>query len=295
MGDSIFLRYFDTDKTTSDIDALVGAVDYDGSMGESDGVTRKSAVEVVETILARDGIPILAHADKAKGLLQPKSMGSRKAAFDSNTVSQVLDSPGVLAMEVVDPVFEKPDLYVQRKLGWAEVLGSDSHHPDGGKEESYPGSAYTWVKMGKPSLEGLRWALLDSGGFSIRRSNISEDFNPFMLPNHCIESIEIDEARYMGRGQVTARLDFNPWLNALIGGRGTGKSTVIHALRLAARRDSDFEALPDYSESKETFRRFNQVPQDQTKDGGLTDSTKIQWILMRDGVRHRILWEKKRH
>ena len=99
----------------------------------------------------------------------------------------------------------------------------------------------------------------------------------------------------MGRGPRPARLDFNPWLNALIGGRGTGKSTVLHALRLAARRDSDFEALPAHSESRETFRRFNQVPSDQTKDGGLTDSTKIQWTLIRDGVRHRRPLGKGRH
>ena len=286
------LAIFDTDKSTSDLDALIGAVDYDGSKGDSDGVTRKSAVEVVETVLARGGIPVLAHSDKLKGLLRPESAGSRKTALDPNTVNQVLDCQGILAMEVTAAAFQKPQLYEQRKLTWAEVLGSDSHHPEGEAEEHYPGSHYTWVKMAKPSLEGLRLALLDGGGFSIRRSDVSEAFNPFALPNHCIESIEIDEARYMGRGPLPARLDFNPWLNALIGGRGTGKSTVFHALRLVARRDSDFEALPAYSESRETFRRFNQVPSDQTKDGGLTDSTKIQWTLIRDGVRHRVHWGK---
>ena len=46
------LTILDTGSTTSDLDALIGAVDYDGSMGDSDGVTRKSAVEVVETVLA---------------------------------------------------------------------------------------------------------------------------------------------------------------------------------------------------------------------------------------------------
>ena len=286
------LAIFDPDRSTSDLDALIGAVDYDGSKGDSDGVTRKSAVEVVETVLARGGIPVLAHADNPKGLLRPQSEGSRKTALDPNTVSQVLDFQGILAMEVVAAAFQKPDLYEQRKLAWAEVLGSDSHHPDGETDEHYPGSHYTWVKMAKPSIEGLRLALLDGGGFSIRRSDVSEAFHPFALPNHCIESIEIDEARYMGRGPRPARLDFNPWLNALIGGRGTGKSTVLHALRLAARRDSDFEALPAHSESRETFRRFNQVPSDQTKDGGLTDSTKIQWTLIRDGVRHRVNWGK---
>ena len=286
------LAIFDTDSTTSDLAALIGAVGYDGTIGDSDGVTRKSPVEVVETVLARGGIPILAHADGPKGLLRTKHESPMKTELDPNTVNQVLDCQDILAMEVIASEFAKPALYEQRKLTWAEILGSDSHHPEGETAEQYPGSHYTWVKMAKPCLEGLRLALLDGGGFSIRRSDASEAFHPFALPNHCIESIEIDEARYMGRGQLPARLDFNPWLNALIGGRGTGKSTVLHALRLAARRDSDLEALPAHSESRETFKRFNQVPADQTKDGGLTDSTKIQWTLMRDGVRHRVHWQE---
>lgn len=286
------LAIFDTDATTSDIDLLLGAVDYDGTKGHSDGVTKASPVKVVEIVLDRGGIPILAHADRSKGLLRTQSPGSKKLALDASTVNQVLDCEGILAMEVVDPGFQKPELYVQRKLAWAEVLGSDSHHPDGESEEHYPGSHYTWVKMARPSLEGLRLALLDGGGFSIRRSDTPEAFDPFTLPGHRIESIEIDEARYMGRGKTPARLDFNPWLNALIGGRGTGKSTVLHALRIAARRHSDFEALPSNSESKTTFDRFNQVPSDQTRAGGLTDSTNIRWTLTRDGVKHRVNWAK---
>lgn len=286
------LAIFDSDSTTFDIEVLIDIVQYDGNKGDSNGVTRKSAVNVVETVLSRGGIPIPAHADGTKGLLRPEEEGSKKTALDASTVSQVLDCEGILAMEVIASEFEKPNLYEQRKLAWTEVLGSDSHHPQGESERNYPGSHYTWVKMAKPSLEGLRLALQDGGGVSIRRSDASEAFHPFALPNHCIESIEIDTARYMGRGQLPARLDFSPWLNGLIGGRGTGKSTVLHALRLAARRDSDFEVLPAHSESRTSFERFNQVPSDTTKDGGLTDSTKIQWTLMRDGVRHRVHWQE---
>ena len=286
------LAIFDTDATTSDIDSLLGAVGYDGTKGDSDAVTKESPVRVVQTVLEKGGIPFLAHADGPKGLLRTQGAGSKKMVLDANTVNQVLDCEGILAMEVVDAQFQKPELYVQRKLAWAEVLGSDSHHPDGESEEHYPGSHYTWVKMARPSLEGVRLALLDGGGFSIRRSDTPEAFNPFTLPGHRIESIEIDEARYMGRGQTPARLVFNPWLNALIGGRGTGKSTVLHALRIAARRHSDFEALPTYSESKATFDRFNRVPSDHTRDGGLTGSTNIRWTLTRDGVKHRVNWAK---
>ena len=286
------LAILDTDKRTSDIDSLIGAVDYQGKKGDSDGVTRKSAVEVVEIVLERGGIPVLAHADDAKGLLRRKNSTSMKTALDPLTVSQVLDSAGMLAMEVTISEFEKPQIYMQRGLSWAEVLGSDSHHPAGKAYEKLPGSHYTWVKMANPSLDGLRLALLDGGGFSLRRSDESSSFDPFALPSNYIESIEIVEARYMGRGPRPARLDFNPWLNALVGGRGTGKSTVVHALRLAARREWDFRELPVRTGSGETFERFARVPSDQTRDGGLTDDTAIRWTLMRDGVRHRVNWRQ---
>lgn len=287
------LAIFDIDKTTSDIDSLIGAVEYSGTKGDSDGVTRKSAVEVVETVLTRGGIPIPAHADNPKGLLRTRSESPKGTVLDAKTVGQVLECQDILAMEVIGSDFDKPDIYERRNLAWAEVLGSDSHHPKGQKDQQFPGSHYTWVKMARPSLEGLRLALLDGGGFSLRRSDKADAFDPFLLPELWIQTIEIEEARYMGRGQRSARLDFNPWLNALIGGRGTGKSTVLHALRLAARRESDLEALPHHSESRETFERFNQVPADQTRDGGLTGATRIKWTLTRDGVRHRVYWRQQ--
>ena len=286
------LAIFDTNKGTSDLDTLIGAVGYEGSKGDSDGVTSKSAIDVVNIVVKSGGIPIPAHVDHRKGLLQVTQRGSRKTVLDAETVNTILNCQRVLAMEVMDANFEKPEIYEQRKLAWTEVLGSDSHHPAGGMGEHFPGSHYTWVKMARPSIEGLRLALLDGGDFSIRRSDESDSFDPYALPTHRIESIEVAEARYMGRGQRSARLDFNPALNALVGGRGTGKSTVIHALRLAARRESDLKALPARSAPRETFERFSKVPSDQTKDGGLTPSTRIQWTFMRDGVRHRVHWRQ---
>ncbi len=145
--------------------------------------------------------------------------------------------------------------------------------------------------MAEPSLEGLRLALLDGQGFSIRRSDDSESFNPLALPTHRIKAIEIDDARYIGRGE-SARLEFSPWLNALVGGRGTGKSTAIHALRLAARREHELANLEERSEPRLTFERFNRVPSHRMDKGGLQGSTEIRCTMMRDGVRHRLRWRQ---
>ena len=195
-------------------------------------------------------------------------------------------------MEVASRDSAKPSIYLERKLTWSEVLGSDSHHPLGGDGPKYPGSHFTWVKMAKPSLEGLRLALLDDGGFSIRRSDDPELFNPFNLPEHFIEEVQIEDAQYMGGNDEPATLKFNPWLNALVGGRGTGKSTVIHALRLAARRELKSGDSDMNGGAHATFNAFNQVPSDHTKDGGLTNQTEIQLTVRRDGIPHRVFWRQ---
>ena len=278
-GNIHVLALFDTDKDSSDIDKLLGDVRYRGNPGQSDRAAEEAPIGVVEAICKAGAVPILAHVDGPSGAW----------GLSGNTLGPLLDTGGLFAIELVDRESERPDLYRQRRFPWAEVVGSDSHHPAGGTGDRFPGSHYTWVKMAQPSLEGLRLALLDGQGFSIRRSDEPESFDPFIPPANCIEAIEVKDARYMGRG-ISTRLAFGPWLNALVGGRGTGKSTVIHALRLASRRGQELHRLEDHSAPRLTFERFDQVPENRMETGGLTEDTAIRWTVVRDGVRHRVHW-----
>ena len=273
------LALLDTNGTSADIATLLGAVEYHGDRGSSEVAADLAPIGVVEAISKAGGIPILAHADGQSGAWK----------LAGNTLAPLLDFAGLFAMEIVDSNATKPELYQRRKLSWAEVIGSDSHSPNGNAVARFPGSHFTWVKMAKPTLEGLRLALLDGGGFSIHRSDEPEALYPFALSKHIIESIEIDRARFMGRGDP-ARLEFSPWLNALIGGRGTGKSTVVHALRLATGRHRELEHLEERSTPRLTFEGFNRVPMNRSDRGGLTDSTEIRCTIVRDGVRHRVSW-----
>ncbi len=273
------LAILDMDRTSADIATLLGDVGYRGTRGACDTVAEADPRGVTEAITKAGGIPILAHVDRPSGAWK----------LQGNVLMPLLDTPGLFAMEVLDRGSAKPDLYRQRKLAWAEVLGSDSHHPTGVDGTCFPGSHYTWVKMAAPSLGGLRLALLDGDGFSIRRSDESQPFAPWVLPEHFVEMIEIEGARYMGHGNP-ATFAFTPWLNALVGGRGTGKSTVLHTLRLVARREPELMNLDEASEPRRTFERFNRVPTHRMDRGGLETATKIRWTVMRDGVRHRIEW-----
>ncbi len=266
------LAILDPSKATSDIDSLLGAAGFSGTKGSSDAVTTKSFSEVVAVIEGAEGIAIPAHVDKNNGIL----------GLQGTTLDQVIGNEAVFAMEIVYQGFAKPPSYTDKKISWTEVLGSDAHHPSGNPGQQFPGSHFTWVKMGAPSIEGLRLALLD-GSLSVRRSD--EDAND---PNEhtplALESIEISQARYLGRSQkFVVRL--NPWLNAVIGGRGTGKSTVVEFLRIALRREDE---LPD--DLKPEFEKYGRVYPDREDGGLLTENTAIRAIYRKNGSRFRVQW-----
>ena len=136
--------------------------------------------------------------------------------------------------------------------------------------------------MGKPSLEGLKLALLD-GPMSVQRSDATAE-DPNGHAPLVIERMEVEDARYIGRSRPFS-VSMNPWLNAIIGGRGTGKSTLLEFLRLALRRQNELpEALED------DFKKYQQTYEHRDDDGLLTEETSIAVIYRKDASRFRIQW-----
>lgn len=77
----------------------------------------------------------------------------------------------------------------------------------------------TWVKWAEPTAEALRQACL------ARESRISQ--TPPFIPPIVITSLHVSNCKFLG----PLVLELNPQYNALIGGRGTGKSTILEYLR----------------------------------------------------------------
>jgi hypothetical protein len=282
------LAIFDPTQTTRTITDLLAAVRYQGTDGDSDGVTREGPEDVFQAILASGGIPIPAHADRpddgGKGLLARRN-DSNASRLDANTLRGIFDSAQLLAIEWEDMTRNPPTCVQAQVDKLARVLGSDCHTFQG---PGAPGSRYTWVKMGSPRLEGLRLALLDGNGVSIRRSDEGA-FDPFRVPAHMVTAIEIEHARFMGNG-APARLACSPFFNAVVGGRGTGKSTVVHALRLAARRDQELAALSAGSEPRTQFEAFRKVANGRDDKGAVRANTVIRVEWQHESDRLRLLW-----
>lgn len=83
------------------------------------------------------------------------------------------------------------------------------------------GRVSTWIKWAVPTAEALRQACL------AQESRISQD-SP-QLPAVIVAGISVSNSAFLG----PIDLNLNPQYSALIGGRGTGKSTILEYLRWA--------------------------------------------------------------
>lgn len=278
------LAIFDPEENGQKIEQLLGRVQHEGQRGTSDGVTQLSLYQVIDAIQSLSGIAIPAHVDGPKGILEVESDG--KSTADAMTIRKALQLPKLSALEWKNPKSPIPKFLKGQTLHFASVVGSDCHNFQG---NAIPGSAFTWVKMEVANLEGLRLALLDGQGLSIRRCDENpHEFFPNQPPKHCVESIEISNARFMGRRNKPQTLEFHPYFNALIGGRGTGKSTIVHALRLAYQKQN---GLVIDSQPQQTFNAFcKKITNRRDSVGGLLPDTSIKLTVLRDGVRYRVVW-----
>ncbi|MDE0313346.1 MAG: hypothetical protein OXM61_00460, partial [Candidatus Poribacteria bacterium] len=219
---------------------------------------------VIDEITKRDGIPIPAHVDKAKGLfqLQPKRL------------KKVLKDKKIYAMEQRDSCYMKPQVYMEKKVGWTQVTGSDTHDFS---VDNF--GTFTWVKMDKPSLEGLKIALQD-GDVSV---NCNMHDTPNNLPEYFIKSLEVSKTKYIGRSKPL-NCRFSPFLNAIIGGRGTGKSTLLEFMRLVLRRGNDIKDIPG--------PLGNEISQYFDVGGAnlLIEESKISLIYRKGEVQYRLNW-----
>ncbi len=101
------------------------------------------------------------------------------------------------------------------------------------EDHSDLGRHTSWIKWAKPTAEALRQACL------AQESRISHE-EP-KLPAVVISGISVSNSQFLG----PVELSFNPQYNALIGGRGTGKSTILEYLRWALCDQPPTTADPD--------------------------------------------------
>ncbi len=163
------------------------------------------------------GICIAAHVASKGGLLYALSAGARMDAWKSrHLLACSLPGPIAAAPEELRPILENKNADYRRERPMAVVNAQDVQDPSDLKS----GGATCFIKMSEISVEGLRQAFLDP------ESRIRLESDP--TPEEHTKFVTLAwQAGFLGGSAI----HFNENLNVLIGGRGTGKSTVIESIR----------------------------------------------------------------
>ena len=229
----------DPNKSSQDFDRLIATLGFDEQhprfrrQGEKDvpGVSSYTLIQILDK-LPEGYLAIAPHALTDNGIASAKTIKGdirwralhhpRLAAID------VGDGLGPERTDSFNSKFRRRDLAdfpCLKQLAF--VATSDAYSLDN------LGRRYTWIRMAHPSIEGLRQAFLD---FEARIICSNDDRlpgvfanNPNVIRHGWIESVSL--GGQLGNSTCPLNVAFHPGLNVLIGGRGSGKSTIVAALR----------------------------------------------------------------
>jgi ABC-type lipoprotein export system ATPase subunit len=247
---------------------------------------QQSILECLNLVEAQGGFGVLAHLDSPSGF-EVEVPGASPHKYDVLCHRALLGVELKIATSLVsysdsDSEASRSQIGRERikRLGlgskqWlARVLNSDAHTLDALGRNAANARKVTRYKMEAPTFEGLRIALEDADA----RVRIEDDV-PSLVP--CVLGLHLDGGFL--NGQVVR---FSPNLNCIVGGRGTGKSTMFEAVRCAAEGETeskvvDSEVWPDSLHLFMQDRAGQQHTLSRLKDGELTNEDNPQTGPMR--------------
>lgn len=305
------LVLFDPSKNAQDVyDFLIKCDVERDKFAKQDAHTEKSALDVAELAFQNGGLVIPAHIDEYSGL----------GSFSNDILKGFFQRDYINAVQVVHKPFLDPlltvagnedlktqinslrgsptteisenmikDWYKPVRLALENNLAittfSDNPHAPLNTKHGLDGigSRFTYIKMGQtPNLEGLRQAFLLP---NFRVWNDFEDVNdPYSRPELWIKSIKIQNTFVTG-DTAPLVIQFNPQSNSIIGGRGSGKSSILRFLRGVFNRTED---LGELGEILKDHQEFYKIYDAQTKKGALVEGSNIEVEFIRREVLHKV-------
>lgn len=303
------LVLFDTDKTASDVsDFLVRSDIKRRDFGEQDTFTNKSILQIAELAKNDGALIIPAHIDEYNGLGNV-SVGNLKEFYKKyvNAVqivhndflnSSLKTSNNEELKRKINEIHGNPNSeidYATIKQWYNPVkyaiennlalltFSDNPHEPNNSKHGLWGiGKSYSWIKMDeKPSLEGLRQAFL-LPEFRVR--NMFESLNkPYEYPEIWIKSITIKDTLITEK-ENPLKIEFNPQLNTIIGGRGSGKSSILRFIRGVFNKTADIQQLEDILKDHTNFYKKT----DNKNKGVINDNSTIEIEIVRNDTLHKV-------
>lgn len=178
--------------------------------------SRQACVELAEAIRDLGGFWYAAHATQASGILFQKSIHTWQRS-DLVKAAQIPGAVEDLPQEFRNIVLNRdPNWRRERKIA---VINARDVGTPGDLDE--PG-ATCWIKMTRPTFDAFKVAFLDPDSrirlYSPKPENPSGEIVSMSVTGGYLDGVQIE---------------FSQHLNTVIGGRGTGKSTLLECLRYA--------------------------------------------------------------
>ncbi len=230
---------FPADKDTTWLNQILGALQ--GSAFNPNKKTDNSSLtyqEIVQKVLEADGITYAAHVEEGNGLLFKGSYTHLWTDLKIVMAAQINKASVEDLDQKYKQIIENKDPNYRRDRKVAVINAKDIDKP----ETLTNPLATCWIKMDKPSIEGLRQAFLD-GESRIRLNSQKTNDEHSKLLHLNIQSSFFHEG---------LELYFNSNLNAIIGGRGTGKSTLIECIRYGL--DLNYHSESSKNRAKELLK-----------------------------------------
>ncbi|EKO3839027.1 AAA family ATPase [Vibrio harveyi] len=262
-GNVHVLAVFDESSTGADIERLIGQCNGNAPVPREPNhqlVLRSGVASIVSSIKQyENAVCILAHIDATKGILGVTNQTELTDAFAAKP-------DGVEIRFNLSDITDGTHKRLIKDL--PKLRGSDAHHPDSA------GIRTCWLKMSDLNFEGIKNALLD------HENCVLFDSMPPSEPSLQLRKLKLKTRICRSADDQPAEIEFSPFYNAIIGSRGTGKSTIIESIRLAMRKDSDLSPKLD-----ETLERFKSIGK------GMSEDSEIECIYRKDGSDFKLTWK----
>lgn len=257
------------DSNSSCITTLIGKCGIQAETGDSETVSTTSSLsDCINYIHEYNGLAIAAHIDGSKGLLHKKN----------NINNEIVKSLDKLdAIEVCDlNICQSANTELRKKIEVLPIVGGSDAHTinDLGKH-------FSWVKMGNISIDGLKLSFQEH---SYCINNKVAD--PNRTPDLYISNLSIEKMKFCGKTK-TFTLSLSPHFTAIIGGRGSGKSTAIESMRIAAHQTGK-DIIPNL-EIRERIE--NLMSYDYS--GIMKSETIVRLDVVKDNHKYTLNWDPK--
>jgi len=199
----------------------------------SSDLSTMSFVEILRCVREQGGVTIAAHVTTDKGLFKVLSGQARINAWQAEDLLAIqIPGPVEDLPQDVREIVENKNADYRRLHAAADRLAvAVVNARDIVKAEDLDDPSSTCsIKMSAVSVEGLRQAFLDPGS----RIRLNPEEGRLEPEEHA----ELVALAWEGGFLDGAAVHFNPNLNVLVGGRGTGKSTIVESLRSVLALDA---------------------------------------------------------